>query len=232
MRRAAPLARKFRDQQFLLAAFVAAGLAVYFVPSLAREPFARILGSLPALIALAICLPAGLLALVALHRNGWPVPHVQGTAARPRIATLFLLGALWSLPMVLLDIARPFPAEINVPPPPALLFYPVIALLAEVVFHLCPLALLVTIFRSSDRSALALLLTAAVEPAYQSFLVAGAPETVLLMALLIYGFSLLQLEMFRRRGVLALIAMRLGYYLIWHILWGTVRLDLLAGRFP
>jgi hypothetical protein len=43
------------------------------------------------------------------------------------------------------------------------------------------------------------------------------------------AFNVVALEVFRRSGFVALYAFRVGYYLVWHIVWGYFRLPLLFG---
>jgi len=48
--------------------------------------------------------------------------------------------------IIIIDLLVRFPADINVPIPKALLFYPVIGFFAEHMFHVLPLAILLPVF--------------------------------------------------------------------------------------
>jgi hypothetical protein len=43
----------------------------------------------------------------------------------------------------------------------------------------------------------------------------------------VFLFGLVQLCLLRRYGYLPMLWFRLGYYLLWHLLWGAARLELL-----
>lgn len=154
---------------------------------------------------------------------------LRGIAFSAAIATGF--AAL----IVIADFIIRYPQDINVPVPQALLFYPAIAFVVEVLFHLLPLALLLLTFSVVNqllgRERLvwaAILCVAAIEPTYQLLFVGeiftwGSTYTWAH----IFGISLLQLYIFRRYDFVSMLAFRLIYYAYWHILWGTARLNLL-----
>jgi len=48
------------------------------------------------------------------------------------------------------------------------------------------------------------------------------------VGLLVFVFNILQLEVFRRFGFVAMYALRLTYYLWWHLIWGALRIDFLV----
>ena len=135
---------------------------------------------------------------------------------------------------IAIDAVVGYPADINVVVPDALLFYPGIALVAETMFHLVPLWALVALAGRGDRAvtdedvARAMVLAAIVEPAFQ---VALMPDPVswlgLLTAANVLAFSLVQLVLFRRHDFVTMLVMRLAYYAVWHLAWGTARLEIL-----
>lgn len=206
---------------FLLIALLAFAVALA-TPLLPGAPFATYFGPLPAPLAMLIVTGFG---LAALHRlqvagwtpGGWPAPRDLAGAAS--------LGALFALPTVALDLALPFPEGINAPLPDALAFYPAIGFVAETVFHALPFALVSLV--APNRIALGVVAVALVEPVFQVAAGGGIDPRNSLMALILFGFSLAQLTALRRNGFAAAFAMRIGYYLIWHILWGAARLPLL-----
>jgi hypothetical protein len=129
------------------------------------------------------------------------------------------------------DLTAGFPRDTNVPWPHAWLLYPSIALVAEVAFHLLPLAGLAWVTgsrfrgRRIDTRTMALVVpVAAVEPVAQIALGTGLPAFTVVH---VYAFGVVQLLLLRRYGYLPMLWFRLGYYLLWHILWGAARLELL-----
>ena len=125
-----------------------------------------------------------------------------------RILALAAMGAALALLPIAIDRAMPFPRDLNLPLPGALLFYPAIAVVAETVFHLGPLALLA-------------LMAPRGPPAVRLML------PVILVEGNVGAVSVTQLWLFQRYGFTAMIGLRLAFYLVWHIVWGTVRLAIL-----
>lgn len=209
----------YLDIGYAVAAVAAlcAGLALWWA-----DPgvYAFLFGPVPAPWVLVPGLLAGGLALGAIHKR-------RGEAVRPSgsgpIAVALGIGLAWSILPIAIDLLLPFPPDINVALPEALVFYPVIAVLAEALFHLVPLGLLVAL-SGARRTQSALPLLAAIEPALQTVLGGGPVLQQGLSTLHIYGFNLVQLHLFWRFGFGAMIAMRLGFYLGWHMIWGYLRL--------
>jgi hypothetical protein len=135
------------------------------------------------------------------------------------------------------DLAWHFACDINVPWPDALVFYPTIAVVAEMLFHVIPLAIVLPLFAWAFRrwSAYRRYLAAAVlisvpEPAFQIWpgLVTGSITALdAITAANVFAFTLFQLHVFRRHGFLAMLTVRLLYYALWHLGWGALRLNLL-----
>lgn len=135
---------------------------------------------------------------------------------------------------ITIDLVVGYPADLNVAIPAALLFYPGIALVAETLFHLVPLALLVVLAGRGGRQVSdadvvrAIAVAALVEPAFQ---LALTPDPVswlgLLTAANVGAFGVVQLVLFRRHDFVTMLVMRLAYYAVWHLAWGTARLEVL-----
>lgn len=149
------------------------------------------------------------------------------TFRRADAIALVGLGAILAVPPIIIDIAIPFPRDINVLPPKSILFYPAIALVAEVVLHLVPLALLAVVITRRKVSAWMFVPVVLVEPALQAF---SSYETGL-QAWLVFGnvslISAAQIWVFMRYGFGAMFGLRLAFYLFWHVMWGFLRLHLL-----
>jgi hypothetical protein len=146
-----------------------------------------------------------------------------------------VLATVLGLAIVIADYFLVYPQDTNIPYPRALLFYPAAGFAAEVIFHLLPLALLLLVFSPLSAGLgekrvmwIAILAAAAVEPLFQ-VLFSGEPLRGRNLYTLIHVFliALGQLYLFRRFDFMTMYAMRLVYYLYWHILWGVLRLDIL-----
>jgi len=213
---------------------VLAGLAAVAVASfgwVGRDGFARILGPVPPVAAILIAGLTGAAALFYLDAKGWLL-----RVAMTRRGVLILVTVTTGLAVltILSDVLAPYPQGINVPLPDAALFYPAIALVAESVFHLCPVVLILGFAASLQFSrqvswSAAVICAALIEPVFQ--VAAGFGEGPLwrhgFLLLHNFAFNLLQLWYLRRHGILAMVSVRLVYYLHWHILWGAARLELL-----
>lgn len=134
------------------------------------------------------------------------------------------------------DVFLHFPKDLNVTEPWSLILYPSMGLIAEVIFHLAPLATILAVRKvffpdlGASRAAIAAIgVVALVEPTFQTFAVAAGGLSPLREAITfanLYVFSLVQLDLFRRAGFTAMYGFRLAYYAWWHIVWGTLRLCL------
>ncbi len=192
--------------------------------------FDRFLGGAPPALLVAAAGAAGLVALGSLEDRGfWRHACRSQTVHGLAVASIALLP--FAAAAIAADLVAGFPRDTNVPWPQAWLLYPSIALVAETAFHLLPLAGLAwatgSQFRGRrvDRRTMALVLpVAAVEPVVQIALGTGLPAFTVVH---VYAFGVVQLLLLRRYGYLPMLWFRLGYYLLWHILWGAARLQLL-----
>lgn len=196
-----------------------------------RSVYAFLFGGLNPLLVTAVVAGFGGLGLRRLVAVKWfPV----GTASRRNAVRAALLGAALTIPVVLVDVFGGFPAGMNVGFPESLLFYPSIALVAECGLHVVPLALMATVWSwtSLDRSRARLLAiggAAVIEPILQ--VVWGSGQSPIwanvYVGVHLLVFNVVGLEIFRRFGFVTLYGFRVGYYLLWHIVWGYARLPLL-----
>jgi hypothetical protein len=146
----------------------------------------------------------------------------------------WLVGLFVSV-AILVDLKSAFPQDMNVPLPLALLFYPIIAFFVEMIFHVLPLALLLPALTSIFKPAIyvrvlwfCIIMVALLEPTYQALNMTDSPTwAVIIVWLNLFAFNLAQLWVFNKFDFLSMYAFRLFYYLIWHILWGHFRLDVL-----
>lgn len=169
---------------------------------------------------LALATALGTMAIMSLRRGGFFAP-AKGSGLRKAA----FWAALVSPVIIVLDVARPFPAMMNQPWPDAWLFYPAIAVVAMALLQLLPLALL---FALTGRARLSVALAALPEAVMQTLIGAGPFDwQAAAVAGLVTVLGIAGMTLFRRYGILALIAVRLGFYLGWNILWGAARLSLL-----
>jgi hypothetical protein len=196
----------------------------------AASPLEGILGGIdPLLAALTACV-LGLPALRVARGRGWIATDTE----KPRTWLLVaLLGALLTVPAVVLDLLGAFPEDMNIPLPEGLLAYPAIAVVAEFAFHVIPLGVLALLWRreGSGRN-LPVALVALPEPLLQVAWGAGHSPgwaNALVGAHLLL-FNLIGLLLLRRHGFLSAYLLRLGYYGIWHVAWGQMRLGILFGE--
>ena len=227
---------RIRRQLFGYCTFAGAAVLATFVIGLTEiTPFQRFFGRLPPLTTVAALVVLGGGAFFWLVKNGWvarrPLP---GARLWLHIAAL---AAFFALPTILVDTVAPFASDINVAPPAGVLYYLAIAQVVEVLFHLLPLAAFLWIGSRlipatatpkvtfwTVAIALALL-----EPGFQ--LLADPQVDIPVwrhsyLVLHLFAFNLLQLALLRHYGFVAAITFRLSYYLVWHILWGTLRLEM------
>jgi len=199
--------------------------------------FRRLLGAVPPaeLVAGLGLVALGLLA-TPFARRWFPV-HGAETARGVRRAC----GAALAFGAVVIsaDLLVVFPADLNVPFPGSLLFYPAVAFLAEALFHVVPL-LLVTLLLVRLRGepvpvrwmSRAVFLLALLEPAFQALSSAatgsGSVGAAIFVAIHVYLINVVQLGLFRRFDFISMLAFRLLYYAIWHVAWGHFRLQLLV----
>ena len=197
--------------------------------------FARYFGDVPPMIAVGVVGAAGVAALRALTSQGWMV--AEGTSSfRGGAGPSAGVAALFGGAIVIADWLGGFPPDINVGWPQALLFYPAIGFVAEVVFHLVPLPVVVAILRRLPVEkprhvvALSIAVVAAVEAAFQVLTLGSGGRSRWLapyLGLHLFGFGVAQLAVLRRYGYTSTALMRLVYYAVWHIVWGRLRLDVL-----
>ena len=147
---------------------------------------------------------------------------------------LLILALFFGMVVIMADMWWVnYPMDINVRFPEALLYYPVMGFMAEAVFHLLPIALIVLLLRSVSRLRrstivwIALIFAVFVEPVFQVVVGDYDVSTRIFTGVLVFLFSMAQLWVFRRYDWVSMYLLRLMYYAIWHIVWGTWRLDVL-----
>ena len=148
------------------------------------------------------------------------------------------MASVLAVAIIIADFVIRYPEDTNVPVPEALLFYPAVGFVAEIAFHVLPLALLLLFLApirkklGSDRRIwpawLAIAIAAVVEPTFQVVL-PGDPFSLACAYTWVHVFAIafLQLYMFRRYDFVSMCSFRLIYYAYWHVAWGVIRLEVL-----
>ena len=159
----------------------------------------------------------------------------QGRETLRGIALSAILATALGVAIVIADIFIRYPQDTNVPVPQALLFYPAVGFVAEIIFHLVPLAIALLVLKplagrlGKERVVwLGMLLVAVSEPTFQVILAGKAFSLGDAYTWIhIFTISILQLYVFLRFDFVSMYVFRMIYYFYWHILWGVVRLDVL-----
>lgn len=179
--------------------------------------FERIVGPVPLPLAVAGAALAGFRALRRLAPG-------RELADWRRMAAI---GAVFVVPAIAIDLALPFPDDLNAPFPVALAFYPAVGFVAEGIFHLLPLGVMAAALGRGPLPPWAYLPAVLAEPAFQAAASGVLTPQGVLVALHVAVFGAVQLWIFRRHGFMAMYVLRIAFYLFWHIVWGAVRLALL-----
>jgi hypothetical protein len=196
--------------------------------------FQRYFGSANPVLTVLLVTAAAWIALGLLRARGWFAIYarengLKGEAFSAVGATLLAAAA------ITVDLMAPFPRDLNVPPPESLLFYPAIAFVAETVFHAVPLAVLLFFVGPLSKAVhgaklvwCCIVLISFFEPVFQ-LVFGGMPSSWAewYVGPHVFAINLLQLYVFRRYDFVSMYSFRLFYYILWHIVWGYARLQML-----
>lgn len=219
---------------FLGISFVVLALfwSLYLLNDQSFQPYFE--GTNPLTVA-GISVILGVLLLQVHLSNGWFV--VYSKESRKGIITSTGLAVLFGLIIIIVDLLAVFPADINVPFPQSLLFYPAIGFVVEIIFHLLPLTVIIVLitllakkWNVDEIYWPVIILVSLVEPIYQAIPNFGHQVSIWTDAYIgihIFLINLFQLWLFKRYDFVSMYLFRLVYYLIWHIGWGYLRLQLL-----
>jgi len=120
--------------------------------------------------------------------------------------------------------------SISVPFPESIVFYSGGAIVVEALYRLIPITLTLwlianVIMRKRGQTTvfwILAVLTSAVEPAGLVGFLAGHPEVILVMVVATFGMNIFEAYLFWRYGLLAPLAFRLAFYLVWHVVGGVI----------
>ncbi len=192
--------------------------------------FQRFFGNINPILIFLLSSVLGLVLLSVLVSKGWFSIYEKRNYRE--LLYFFKIAFPFTLIAILVDLIIVFPSDTNINFPMSLLFYPAMGFLVEILFHLLPLSLLIftSTFLLQNISTekiiwFCFLITATLEPTYQVVYMNASPEwTVIIVWLNLFLFNLAQLFVFKKYDFISMYLVRLFYYLIWHILWGQIRL--------
>lgn len=204
-----------------------AGLAFYSDVDLERY-----FGALDPILAAAVACALGFFALRVLQnryficviRTRLPARHRVGAGLA---AVPFMVAVTWA------DLALHFPADISVELPVAFVFYPAMGLIAQLLLHVAPFALFLSIlswlFGSWPLRArvwASLVPAACFEAAFQiaPSTSGGAGVLGAFVAAQLFVFGIVELYLLYRQDFLSMVIFRFTYYAYWHFLWGAFRI--------
>ena len=196
--------------------------------------FYRFFGGMNAILVVVIASAVGAAALWVLGSQ-YAFAILKSRTTLRGLALSAVLATLLGVAIVVADLIIRYPQDTNVPVPQALLFYPAVGFVAEIVFHVLPLALLLLALKplagrlGKDRVVwLGVLLVAVLEPTFQVLLERKAFTWGDAYTWVhVFAIAFLQLYVFRRFDFVSMYSFRLFYYAYWHILWGVIRLKVL-----
>lgn len=206
----------------LLGLFMGMGCWIWRVDPLV---FGRFLANVNPMLVVLLSGVTGVACLGILRRRSGLAPFQLLTAGS---ALLPATGAMvFGVIVIAIDLIFRLPEDLNVAFPAALLFYPAIGFVAEIVFHIMPFTIVLLASRSLWGP---LIISAFCEPLYQIFFMHSTGQysylTLTVIGIHIFLFSLFQLIIFIRHGFFHMYLVRLFYYLIWHVGWAYVRLQI------
>lgn len=227
------LERTWQYGAYILISLVGLIFIVILLPSSGMY-FRRFFGELNALIVIVLASIVGAVALWLLQDKFEFVLFMgKGTILGLKLSAFF--ASVLAIAIVIADFFIRYPEDTNVPIPQALLFYPSVGFVAEILFHVLPLALLLIFLNplggwiGKERVIwLGILVVAFLEPTFQ-VLFEGRAFTwgTVYTWIHVFAMAFLQLYVFRRFDFLSMYSFRLVYYAYWHILWGVIRLKVL-----
>jgi len=192
---------------------------------------AWLFGPVPDPIGVALVTGVGWYALQSIIRRGW-------IGDRPGYLLAVVAATALAVVVVAVDLTIPFSEDTNRPWPESILYYPTVAVVAEVAFRIVPLAVLLALtgWRFDPgggferRVMTALVAVALIEVVFQVLASVGGGDDQRLLpfvAVHLAVFGIVELGLLRHSGLSVMLTFRLTYYLWWHIVWGHFRLSML-----
>ena len=149
----------------------------------------------------------------------------------------FTIAPILTINVILIDLYFTYPEDINVLFPQSLMFYPTMAYVVEILFHLAALSVLLLFLTSVVKKVklekiiwICIVIVSFFEPIFQIIFGSSTEFPLwihICFGLHLYLFNFIQLSIFKRYDFLSMYLFRLVYYLFWHIIWGYIRLEIL-----
>lgn len=198
-----------------------------------RSAFKIFLGPLNPIIVLFFLTILGYLLLLSLRKQaGFMIYSPGNNESRLKALSIAIILAIM---IAVVDSVAVFPADMNVLLPEAVFYYSSFGYVVEVLFHLAPLWVILSVSRrlfKQDENAVwrSIFFVSLLEPVFQ--VVLGFSRPIPFWATAYVGVHILliniqQLRILKKFDFLSMYAFRLVYYLFWHIIWGNMRLDIL-----
>lgn len=227
------LDRTWQYAIYALLFFVSLIFIIILIPS-SGTYFRRFFGDLNAIIVIVIVSVVGAAALWILQ-NKYDFVVIMGKGTLRGLALAAALATVLALAIIIADIIFRYPKDLNVPVPQALMFYPAVGFVAEIIFQVLPLALLLIILNpvggwiGRERLVwLCILLVAILEPTFQVLFERNVFTWRSVYTWIhVFAIAFIQLYIFRKFDFVSMYSFRLIYYTYWHILWGVIRLEVL-----
>lgn len=190
-------------------------------------------GKISSLLLLTFLASLGAFAIAYLKRFQFEIYQISNKG----LLSALMWASLFAFIIIGVEHIHPLAQDINVPFPKSLAFYPAIIFYVEIIFHIIPLAFLLFLdytflghLQLKSGIWIILVVIALLEPLFQLIMSENEGYATMLtayIALHIYLINLTQLHLYRKYDFLTMVFFRLVYYLIWHVIWGQMRLDLL-----
>jgi hypothetical protein len=230
--------RLISEESFQYIVFLSLSVIVIFLTGITyisnSSSFQRFFGRFNPLLAVSIVFILGLILFSFLLSDGQFAIYKRGNFKGILLA--IGLAVPFAAVILLFDWKIPFPIDMNVTFPDSLMFYPAMGYVVQILFFILPFCLIYfilgTLVGESNKPIIiwgSILIVALIEPIFQiNFMQDQNPIwATAFVGLHIFLLSLVQLLLFRRYDFITMYSFRLSYYLLWHIIWGHLRLYLL-----
>ena len=196
--------------------------------------FRKYLGGVHPLLVVFVLFIIGLILLSFLMQDGEFAVFRKGNYKG--ILTAAALTIPFAVVVILVDTKYPFPKDMNVLYPDSIFFYPVMGYIVEILFHLLPFGLLYLllgrIFSGTDGGWIiwvSIMGAALIEPVLQVVYSSSSdsPGIPIFVGVHLLLINIVQLILFVKFDFLSMYSFRLFYYLLWHIIWGYLRIGIL-----
>ena len=196
--------------------------------------FVRFFGSINPLLLVPVILGLGLLFLIFFVSKSWF--NIYNKNNLKKMLKYQPIALLLASIAILIDIWFKYPEDTNILFPESLLFYPIMGFVAETIFHIIPLALILLVlngilknFNLQRYMWICIIIISLIEPIFQALSIPSHfPLGVsIYMSFHLFLFNAIQLYFFKQYDFFSMYSFRLVYYLLWHIIWGYFRLGVL-----